>query len=247
MTYFACRTTGKTNVAGEGDAHPFQRMNDLAVRVLLDLTASMRFPGSLNVDLNEISTNLVPFPSVHYLLSSVAPLVSDKRAAARSRTRGVSQLFADGLAPSSHLLSVDPSHEVYMACALLLRGKSLRMSDIRRNVELSREKMRFVPWNREGWKVGHCLVPPSRDVESSLLCLSNSSAMKTPLKKVRARYDQFMKRKAYLYHYEEYMDLEVFREVEESVDNVIEAYESVRRAYFSEQEQGDGSLALSAV
>ena len=29
----------------------------------------MRFEGSLNVDLNEITTNMVPYPRMHYLMS----------------------------------------------------------------------------------------------------------------------------------------------------------------------------------
>ena len=33
-----------------------------------------RFEGSLNVDLNEITMNLVPFPRLHYLVSSLSPL-----------------------------------------------------------------------------------------------------------------------------------------------------------------------------
>lgn len=36
----------------------------------------MRFEGDLNVDLNEITMNLVPFPRMHFLLSSLAPLYS---------------------------------------------------------------------------------------------------------------------------------------------------------------------------
>ena len=34
----------------------------------------MRFEGSLNVDLNEISVNLVPYSKMHFLLSSLAPV-----------------------------------------------------------------------------------------------------------------------------------------------------------------------------
>ena len=36
----------------------------------------MRFEGALNVDLNEITMNLVPYPKLHFLLSSIAPLYS---------------------------------------------------------------------------------------------------------------------------------------------------------------------------
>lgn len=38
--------------------------------------SSMRFEGTLNVDFNEISMNLVPFPDLHFLISSLAPLYS---------------------------------------------------------------------------------------------------------------------------------------------------------------------------
>lgn len=36
--------------------------------------SSARFEGSLNMDLNEIAMNLVPFPRLHYLVSSLTPL-----------------------------------------------------------------------------------------------------------------------------------------------------------------------------
>ncbi len=36
----------------------------------------MRFEGPLNVDLNEIAMNLVPYPHLHFLLSSLTPLYS---------------------------------------------------------------------------------------------------------------------------------------------------------------------------
>lgn len=49
-------------------------MNNIVANLLLSLTSSARFEGSLNMDLNEISMNLVPFPQLHYLVSSLTPL-----------------------------------------------------------------------------------------------------------------------------------------------------------------------------
>jgi hypothetical protein len=46
----------------------FDEMNNVVGGLLSNLTAGMRFDGSLNVDLNEITTNLVPFPRLHFLL-----------------------------------------------------------------------------------------------------------------------------------------------------------------------------------
>ena len=37
-------------------------------------SSSARFDGSMNVDLNEITMNLVPFPRLHYLVASQTPL-----------------------------------------------------------------------------------------------------------------------------------------------------------------------------
>jgi hypothetical protein len=42
-------------------------MNEFVARLLSDVTAGMRFPGSLNLDLNEIASTLVPFPRMHFL------------------------------------------------------------------------------------------------------------------------------------------------------------------------------------
>lgn len=56
----------------------FDSMNGIAANMLLHLTSSVRFEGPLNVDLNEITTNLVPFPRLHFLLASLSPLAAPK-------------------------------------------------------------------------------------------------------------------------------------------------------------------------
>ena len=40
----------------------------------------MRFEGQgqLNLDLNEVTTNLVPYPRLHFLLSSLSPLAAPR-------------------------------------------------------------------------------------------------------------------------------------------------------------------------
>ena len=57
-------------------ANNFERENSIVANVVNNLTCSMRFEGDLNVDLNEITMNMVPFPKMHFLQSSVAPLFS---------------------------------------------------------------------------------------------------------------------------------------------------------------------------
>jgi tubulin epsilon len=57
-------------------ANHFEKENSIVANVINNLTCSMRFEGDLNVDLNEITMNLVPFPKMHFLQSSIAPLYS---------------------------------------------------------------------------------------------------------------------------------------------------------------------------
>ena len=53
-------------------------MTGEAANMLLNMTSSMRFEGPLNVDLNELTMNLVPYPRLHFLQSSMSPLVVAK-------------------------------------------------------------------------------------------------------------------------------------------------------------------------
>lgn len=53
-------------------------MNAIAAHLLLNLTSSVRFEGALNVDLNDITMNLVPFPGMHFLLAAMSPLATPK-------------------------------------------------------------------------------------------------------------------------------------------------------------------------
>jgi tubulin epsilon len=55
-------------------AKHYEKENSIVANVINNLTCSMRFEGDLNVDLNEITMNLVPFPRMHFLLSSLSPL-----------------------------------------------------------------------------------------------------------------------------------------------------------------------------
>jgi len=45
----------------------FENENSIVANVINNMTCSMRYSGDLNVDMNEITMNLVPFPKQHFL------------------------------------------------------------------------------------------------------------------------------------------------------------------------------------
>ena len=141
-------------------------MNSIIAHLLSNLTCSMRFPGSLNIDMNEITMNLVPFPKLHFLLSSVSPLYSIKKT--KRVPRSLDHIFSDTLRPENHLIDCNPHTGKYVAIGYLLRG-NISFSDVSRNIERISSKLNLVNWNSEGFKYGICSYPAINYVKFIIL------------------------------------------------------------------------------
>lgn len=197
--------------------------------MLLNLTSSSRFDGSLNIDLNEITTNLVPFPRLHYLLTSLSPLYINETT--NLKVRGIEQMFSDAFRRENQLLQCDPRAQgrIYLACALLLRGK-VQLSDVRRNIEKLRTQLSFVSWNREGWKTGMC-AQAAHGQSYSLLSLANNTCIRESFAGIRDRFSMLYKRKAHVHHYTQVdgMGVECFDEAALSLGELMNEYKELER------------------
>ncbi|KAJ7983674.1 hypothetical protein DPEC_G00374200 [Dallia pectoralis] len=212
--------SGQGGVSGVGK--PFDAMNNIIANLLLNITSSARFEGSLNMDLNEIAVNLVPFPRLHYLVSSLTPLytLSD----VNIPTRRLDQMFTDAFSKDHQLIRADPKHSLYLACALMVRG-NVQISDLRRNIERLRPTLPFVSWNQEGWKTGLCSVPPVGHTHS-LLALANNTCVKATFMELRDRFTKLYRKKAHLHHYlhVDGMEQGCFTEAISSLSSLIDEY-----------------------
>ncbi|RXM29234.1 Laminin subunit alpha-4 [Acipenser ruthenus] len=183
---------------------------------------SARFEGSLNMDLNEITMNLVPFPRLHYLVSSLTPLYT--LADVNVPSRRLDQMFSDAFSKDHQLIHADPKHSLYLACALIVRG-DVQVSDLRRNIERLKPSLPFVSWNQEGWKTGLCSVPPVGH-SHSLLALANNTCVKSTFIELKDRFMKLYKKKAHLHHYlhVDGMEQSCFSEAVSSLSSLIEEY-----------------------
>ncbi|KAL6763988.1 epsilon tubulin [Haematococcus lacustris] len=208
---------------------PFDAMNGIAATMLLNMTSSMRFEGSLNVDLNDITMNLVPFPQMHFLISSMSPLCAPKDLAKLAAPRTVDQIFTDVFSREHQLIRADPRHGTYLACGLLMRGASANISDINRNVARIRPSLQMAHWNSDGFKLGICSVPPV-GLPNALLCLANNSAITATFRAMKERFEKLYKRRVYTHHYEQYMELSMFDHAAEVMTGITARYAATEQA-----------------
>jgi len=207
----------------------FDDMNTVAANLLCNLTCSMRFEGNLNVDLNEITMNLVPFPRLKLLLSSIAPLatLADKKLAVGARS--LDQMFTNAFSGECQLTTLNPRSSTYLACGLIVRGKGVEVSDINRNIDRMKPKLKLVPWNQDGFKIGLCAAPPAHQPYSTL-CLANNCAIKDVLNNLGDRFNKLYRVRAHVHHYTEYMDIKDMSKALRNVYDLAKRYEEIEKA-----------------
>ncbi|MCO5556638.1 hypothetical protein L7F22_026936 [Adiantum nelumboides] len=98
----------------------YTNLNRLISQIISSLTSSLRFDGALNVDVLEFQTNLVPYPRIHFMLCSYAPVVSAEKA--YHEQLSVAEITNSVFEPSNMMAKCDPRHGKYMACCLMYRG-----------------------------------------------------------------------------------------------------------------------------
>ena len=211
-----------------GKSKPFDEMNNIVANVILNMTSSARFEGSLNVDLNEIAMNLVPFPKLHYLVSSISPLYVAKDVGIYARR--LDQAFNDLFSKSHQLMVSDPQRSLYLACALLVRGKNVQLSDMRKNITRLSSNLCFANWNQEGWKTGLCSVPPVGQ-QYSMLALANNTCIRHSFSDIKAQFLKLYTRKAHLHHYDKVdgFDRSIFEESISSLTEIVKSYDHLEQ------------------
>lgn len=98
----------------------YSNLNRIVAQVISSLTASLRFDGALNVDLAEFQTNLVPYPRIHFMSSSYAPLSPAFKVMHERHTPA--ELAAQCLEKDNLMVKCDPRTGKFMSVCLMFRG-----------------------------------------------------------------------------------------------------------------------------
>jgi tubulin alpha len=214
----------------------YLNLNRLIAQVVSSITASLRFDGSLNVDLTEFQTNLVPYPRIHFPLVSYAPVISSDRAFHEQLS--VAEITSSCFEPNNQMVKCDPRHGKYMATCLLYRGDVVPkdVSSAIANIKTKRS-IQFVDWCPTGFKVGINYQPPTvvpggdlAKVARAVCMLSNTTAIAEAWARLDHKFDLMYAKRAFVHWYVgEGMEEGEFSEAREDLAALEKDYEEVGR------------------
>jgi tubulin alpha len=212
----------------------YVNLNRLIAQVVSSLTTSLRFDGAMNVDITEFQTNLVPYPRIHFMLCSYAPVISAAKASHEQMT--VAELTNSVFDPTSMLTKCDPRHGKYMACCLMYRGDVIP-KDVTAAVATIKTKstIQFVDWCPTGFKVGVNFQPPSvvpggdlAKVTRACSMSSNTTSVAEVFARLDAKFDLMYAKRAFVHWYVgEGMEEGEFSEAREDLAALEKDYEEV--------------------
>ncbi|XP_067012710.1 tubulin alpha chain isoform X2 [Anabrus simplex] len=217
------------------DVPQHYNLNQLVSQMVSSITASMRFDGAINVDLADYQTNLVPYPRIHFPLTSLAPIISSRKKNIGG-TPSVEQITEACFTPASRLVVCDPTKGKYMACCLLYRGDVVP-KDVNAAICAikQRQQVRFVNWCATGFKVGINYQPPSVHPDSDFdatpraaTMIFNTTAISDAIHRLNRQFGLMFSKKAFVHWYvSEGMEEAEFLDAREDVLSLEMDYKQV--------------------
>ncbi|XP_032667826.1 tubulin alpha-3 chain-like isoform X2 [Odontomachus brunneus] len=214
----------------------YTNLNRLQAQVVSSITTSMRFRADVNTSLQELQTNLVPYPRIHFLLMAYAPMTTPQKA--MHTNVSVQQITFECFEPTNQMVKCDPRTGAYTSCCLLYRGdvNSKDVSNAVKSLKATRS-IRFVDWSPTSFKVGinpqPAVTVPGGDLAKSrqtVATLSNNTAIRYVWSRLVNKFDAMCRRKAFFHHYlAEGMEESVFEDARDDITALVQDYVEVEK------------------
>jgi len=189
----------------------YNNLNRLIAKVISSWTSSLRFDGELNCDLNEYQTNLIPFPRLHFNITSMAPILTpDKMDTAPNDVRSLAEQCVDPHNCFVKIADFNAEKDKYMAITLNFCGNvKAKVANAAAQWLKTNKKMSFVEWCPTGFKIGLQKEPPSMlpddDIapckRNAFMTGNNTSIGRVFSDRISRKYDKMYAQKAFVHWY----------------------------------------------
>ncbi|KAH9954326.1 beta-tubulin 2 [Russula dissimulans] len=213
----------------------FDDLNGVISQVMCGVSTSLRFPGQLNGDLRKLCLNLIPFPRLHFLAPSYAPL-HDPKAQSFQRV-SVPELTSALFDRKNLLVACNPHFGRYLTAATIFRGKISSREAEYTVLQLQQKNSHlFVDWIPDNVSVTLCSVPPVGCKQSGT-CLANTTAIQELFTRSLSQFTAMYKRQAFMHWYTgEGMDTLEFSEAESNTRDLVNEYQQYQEATVDDEE-----------
>mmetsp|Transcript_488 Transcript_488/g.779 ORF Transcript_488/g.779 Transcript_488/m.779 type:complete len:425 (+) Transcript_488:453-1727(+) len=214
----------------------YSDLNSLIAKAMSGTTCSLRFPGQLNCDLRKLAVNMVPFPRLHFFLTSFAPIVSAKNN--KYTIESVAELTKQVFDSKNIMIAIEPRHGRYLTASVAFRGAvSSKEVDDQMTETHNKNASFFVEWIPNNIKSSICDVPPE-GLKMSATFVGNSTAIQEAWKRVSDQFTMMFRRKAFLHWYTgEGMDEMEFTEAESNLNDLISEYQQYQDATADDEDE----------
>ncbi|CAB4301257.1 unnamed protein product [Prunus armeniaca] len=203
----------------------YTNLNRLISQVISSLTTSLRFDGAINVDVTEFQTNLVPYPRIHFMLSSYAPVISAEKA--YHEQISIPEITNAVFEPSSMMAKGDVVPKDVNAAVATIKTK--------RTVQCP-----------TGFKCGINYQPPTvvpggdlAKVQRAVCMISNNTAVAEVFSRIDHKFDLMYSKRAFVHWYVgEGMEEGEFSEAREDLAALEKDYEEVGAEGVDDEEGG---------
>eukprot|EP00466_Bigelowiella_natans_P020187 jgi/Bigna1/57299/fgenesh1_pm.8_\ len=232
--YDICRSSLGVTRPGYGN------FNEIIGQLISASTLGSRFDSALSVDISETQTGLVPYPRLHFYLTSFAPITTDEPS--------VLDITKAAFEAGASLVKCDPKNGMYMSCFLMYRGE-VSSKDVNEAIKLQkvRDDIKFVDWCPTGMKCGIAGTPmvvtsdgTMVKTKKSVMSLVSSTAVRHVFRRLAEMFDVIFKKKAFLHSYlaGDIMEENEFIEARENIEDLIRDYEDCELDDDADEDEG---------
>ena len=221
-------------------------LNLLITEALAGLTASMRFSGFLTVEisLRELLTNLVPQPSLHFLMISFAPLTPPDRS--KFEEMGIEDMIKSLFDNDSVFAACSPMEGRFLSTAVLYRGVMEDKPQADAALAAMREKLPLTYWIPTAFKIGY-VEQPGIAHRKSMVLLANNTEVARVLDRICHNFDKLWTRKAFANWYlNEGMSDDQINALRASAQELIQSYQVAEESGAKAKVQDSPDVAARA-